>query len=218
MYQRDYIMRMIEQLGMFLTRILGLKEAEKFDAARMEIDQAGKILLGLDMSLIRVLSDEKIISLLQPTGSLDSGKCLLIAELLREEGGICECQGKEDELYTCYTKSLSLYLEALAVNADFRNQEYLSKIDTLIQRLQRFTLPVHVEEKLFHYFEMTGKYAQAENLLFQLLEMNRPGMLEEGIRFYERLLAKSDNKLEQGNLPREEVEDGLRVLQGRQPL
>jgi len=218
MYQRDYIMRMIEQLGVFLTRILKLKEAEKFDAARMEIDRAGKTLLGLDMSLIRALSDEKIISLLQPTGSLDSGKCLLIAELLREEGDICERQGKEEERYTCYSKSLSLYLEALAVNADFRNQEYLTKINALIQRLQQFTLLSHIDEKLFHYFEMTGEYAKAENHLFLLLETDHPEILEEGIRFYERLLAKSDRELEQGNLPREEVEEGLRVLQSRQSL
>lgn len=218
MYQRDYIMRMIEQLGQFLTRILGLKEAKKFDAARMEIDRAGKILLGLDMSLIRVLTDEKIISLLQPTGSLDSGRCLLIAELLREEGEICKLQGKDDERYSCYSKSLSLFLEALAVNAHFRTQEYLAKIDLLIAYLKQTTLPAHIDEKLFRYFEMTGEYARAENLLFQLIEADHPGMLEEGIRFYQRLLAKTDSGLEQGNLPREEVEEGLRVLQGRQSL
>jgi len=36
MFQRDYIMRMIEQLGQALIRIMSLKEAEKFDAAQIE--------------------------------------------------------------------------------------------------------------------------------------------------------------------------------------
>jgi hypothetical protein len=57
MYKRDYIMRMIEQLEVFLTRILRLKEAKKFDAAVFEIGEAGNTLLGLDFDLTRSLSD-----------------------------------------------------------------------------------------------------------------------------------------------------------------
>ena len=36
-----------------------------------------------------------------------------------------------------------------------------------------------------------------------------------GLTFYERLLAQSDAALSQGNLPRPEVEEGLRTLQAR---
>jgi hypothetical protein len=72
------------------------------------------------------------------------------------------------------------------------------------------------------YFEYTGRYARAEEMLFDALgtevgaevdyaeEMEE--MLEQGAAFYSRLLGKADQKLEAGNLSRYEIQEGLTKL------
>jgi hypothetical protein len=65
------------------------------------------------------------------------------------------------------------------------------------------------------YFELTGKYSQAENVLFDLVELNPVAARNEGIKFYERLQILSDEKLEAGNYSREEISQGQRDFNER---
>lgn len=208
MYQRDYIMRLIEQFGQALQRILGVKEAKQFDAALHEISQAGKTLLGLDMTLLRALDDRQIVDFLTTSDGLDSGRCLVTAELFLQEGEITALLGEAEESIRNYSKSLSLFLSALDENKQLHNETYFSKVEDLRKRLSAFPLPGHVTFKLYRYFEQLGYYAKAEDLLFALLAIGYPGITEEGRAFFVRLLALSDAALQQGNLPRTEVLEG----------
>lgn len=208
MYQRDYIMRLIAQFGQALQRILKTKEAEQFDAALYEISQAGKTLLGLDMTLLRALDDRQIVEFLTTSDGLDSGRCLVIAELFLQEGEITARMGKAEESLRDYIKSLSLFLSALAEHEQLRSETYFSKVADLRQRLSAVSLPGHVTFNLCRHFEQRGDYAKAEDLLFALLESGYPGIAAEGRAFFTRLLAQSDAALQQGNLPRSEVLEG----------
>lgn len=215
MYQRDYIMRLIEQFGQALQRILKKREAEQFDAALYEISQAGKTLLGLDMTLLRVLDDRQIVEFLTTSDGLDSGRCLVIAELFLQEGEITALVGDAEESLRDHIKSLSLFLSALAENEQLRSETYFSKVEDLRQRLSAASLPGHVTLKLCRYCEQRGDYAKAEDLLFALLETGYPGIAEAGRAFFARLLALSDAALQQGNLPRNEVVEGQRDFEKR---
>lgn len=64
------------------------------------------------------------------------------------------------------------------------------------------------------HYERTGEFAKAEDALYALLESDpeNPAVVEFGRAFYQRILAKTDRALVEGNLPRSEVEDGLRNL------
>lgn len=212
MFQRDYIMRMIEQLGQALIRIMKLKEAEKFDAAQIEINRAGKMLLGFDMALLRMLSDEEIIKLLKPVEDLDTGKCIVTAELLLEDGNICERQEQAETAGISLVKSLSLFLEALLNSPQMRSPEYLGKVEELVGRLRAFHLPGHISGKLMQFYEVIGDFARAEDVLFDLADREHPGTAALGERFFERLLQQSDEALRAGNLPRDEVVEGYQVF------
>lgn len=205
-------MRLIEQLGQALIRIMKLKEAEQFNAAQIEINLAGKMLLGLDMELLRALSDEEIISLLKPTGELDSGKCLMAAELLKEEADIQERQGQLQESAASYAVSLSLFLEAALTNKQVRSTEYIEKIDFICGKLTDFHLPANIKLKQFRYCELIGELARAEDCLYELIESDSADYIETGIKFYKRLLQLDDAELARGNLPRDEVKEGLQAL------
>ncbi len=88
MFQRDYILRLVEQLAKTLGVVLTLKKARRFDEAELAIAKAAQNLIGLDVETLLALPVEQIVSLFSPSGSLDAGKCIVVAEILYEYGEI----------------------------------------------------------------------------------------------------------------------------------
>ena len=146
-------------------------------------------------------------------GKFDFIKCILLAELLQYHGEIYALQSEPGKSYNYYTKALSLFIEALLSNEKARVEDYTPAIDSLIDELDKYELSAHIKFKIFLYYERIGKFSNAEDLLFELIDMEEPGVIQEGISFYERLLGKTDEELVEGNLPRDEVEDSLSELQ-----
>ena len=70
---------------------------------------------------------------------------------------------------------------------------------------------------LISFHEQMGSYADAEDALWKALDVagNHEDILRRGLAFYENCRKQADNRLEKGNLPRQEVEDGLADLQQR---
>ena len=69
-----------------------------------------------------------------------------------------------------------------------------------------------IQKRLILHYEREGAYADAEDMLFELIDAGHPELIPQGIELYERMLAKPDDELERGKLPRDEVEDGLAQL------
>lgn len=213
MIRSDYIMRMIEQLSRVLVQIVFHKKNGEYEQAIIQINTALKSLVGLDPEIIRTLPAEEIIRLLHIGDQLEAGKCLVIAKLLKERTEILQLSDPTNQsLSESYQKSLSLYLEAILSIPDFKETEYLQDVNELISLLEGSTLSQSVKFKLFRYYDWSGEYATAENLLFQLVEVDYPEIRPIGILFYRRLQKKSDADLILGGLPRPEVEEGLREI------
>lgn len=87
MDRRDYIMRMIEQLGTILValrrRIMG-QEVGREEAAETLRETAR--LGGLDYDLARAMTPETLLLMVAPGGEVDPGRCWLVAELSYLEG------------------------------------------------------------------------------------------------------------------------------------
>jgi hypothetical protein len=85
--QRDYILRLIEQVGAALAalrrRILG----RTGDAAVL-YDELARIAgqAGFDLELLRALSGDTLHMLVSPTGEVEPARCWLMAELLYLDG------------------------------------------------------------------------------------------------------------------------------------
>ncbi len=209
MFQRDYIRRLIEQLGQALHNIYRLRQVEKFDDAQLEIDRAGKSLLGIDLQLLRSLGEDEIIAFFKPGEALDSAKCFAAAALLREEARLREISGLAAQSQAGYRKALRLFLEALQHSKLLRTPENIASIDKLVEKLPKSNLGEAISKKLLWYFEWTGRFAKAEDSLYELLDAGA-AIAAEGEAFYQRLLDKPDAELSAGNLPRAEVMEGMR--------
>jgi hypothetical protein len=110
MHQRDYILRLIEQMGAALialrNRILGRREDplaiwEELSAA------AGQT--GFDLALLRGFSAETLRMLVSPTGEVEPGRCWLMAELLYLDGLQAEVEGRTEDAATGLEKAHTLF-------------------------------------------------------------------------------------------------------------
>lgn len=218
MYQRDYLLRMIEMLARVLSKVLGQKDLKSTEDALLEIDDAGKMYIGLGSAMVSSFSDEDMITLFHSGGTFDTNKCLAISELLYAEGQVFELRKDDDQYRLRYQRSLHFLLEALTEDNDIAVGSYDERIDILLRGLYDVVLPPAVMKKLFHYYEQRGAYAKAEDVLFELIETNQAEMKNDGIGFYKRLLCKTDDELRRGNLPRNEVEEGMQELMKRSQM
>lgn len=111
LHERDYLLRLIEQLGQALSRLMerildrsgdGLPEVEVELAA-----VARKA--GLDLQLARSLAPDSLHLIVAPGGSLSPSRCWLLAELLFLHGLHWEGRGDGDEARRSLVRSLALY-------------------------------------------------------------------------------------------------------------
>ena len=211
---KDFILRLAERMGRELAIILGLCKREQHQEALIYIDGLLLRMSGLTSRSINALSEEMLLRALSPLGNLNVEVCLWIATMLKAEGQIYEDQGNTNESYYRYLKSLYLFLTALQYQPIEDHTQFSTEIKELLAKLEDYELPDNLKQQLIRYYEHSGQYAKAEDILFELLETH-PADQEiraQGIAFYKRLLAKSDADLQAGDFSRSEVHEGIAQL------
>lgn len=211
MSQRDYILRIAEEFGRAVAQVVYQKQIKDYAAGQNLIDEQCKQLLGVGIGFVHSIPEETLLSMLTSFGTLNTEKCWLLASLLKAEGDIYLDQGNSDNSYYSYLQSLNLFLEVLLLDATISGTDFVPELEGLLYKLSEYELPTSTKLKLFQYFDQSGKYARAEDILFDMLEIDPPDkdVLALGIAFYQRLKRKSDAGLEAGNFSRAEVEEGL---------
>lgn len=222
MAQRDYILRMFEEMSRAIAQILYHQQIKDYQAAHDLIDEQIRQTLGMGSGFLLALSDEALLSILTTLETLNGEKCWLIATLLKIDGDLYEEERDENRSFHCRLKACNLFLEALYGQNQKREMEEVAEIDELWMKLKDYELPLRTRQLLFWYFEYTGRYDRAEDMLFDILEIDgdeRLGrrteleeMREKGEAFYARLFGKSDAELAAGNFSRVEIRESLEHL------
>jgi hypothetical protein len=219
MIRRDYILRMIEECIRALARINSLKQGQRWNEASEELDAEFKKLIGDGAQAVARLSETELLARLMrdgPTHALRE-KTLILTTLLKEAGDVATEEDRTEEGRACYLKALHLLLDTLARGEVFECPEFVPKVEMLRESLATASLPARTHALLMQHYERAGEFAKAEDALFAMLdaESGNDAIVEFGVTFYQRLLARSDAALNEGNLPRAEVEEGLKELQHR---
>lgn len=214
MLRQDYLMRMVEILTQALSRILFLRDAGRIDAAIDEIRDTARQLLGVDLVMVDKLAGDDTMALLGTGGHFDAAKCFASGMLLKLHAEIMETQDGEAATIRRFIKSLRLLTESILDAGNPLSDDHVGAIESLWHRVREYELPPGLQSKTIRALELSGRFDLAEDLLFDLLETDDTAV-GMGIGMYERLLTKTDRELEQGNLPRTEVEESLAELKLR---
>jgi tetratricopeptide (TPR) repeat protein len=220
--QRDYILRIIEQLGEVLTHVLHLRRGGSIVEARQYINQSIGRLVGIAPEEIAArsasdLADEirgRLASHRQK--QLVSDQIVVLAGLLHESAHVHDDAGDADAARAERLKALELYLEVLTVDEPGCVPAEAA-VDTILAELTDDP-PVPVMQRLVAAYERSGRYDDAEDWLFHVLDAapDNSAIVAEGIAFYERLLTLDDATLAAGNLPTDEALASLAELLERQ--
>ena len=222
MVKRDYLLRVIEQMGVAwagVLRLAGLRQGGQYEAAGQSIDQLLRQFLGLNSGALETVSAAGLISLIRLGRTAGAGdgvvaeKLLLLGALLREQAELHEAQGEADAAAASGLKALQIYL-TVVVEEGVNDERAVAAVAPLLDKLDEYELPFEIKDLLWRFHEQTGDFAKAEDALFDLLD-DAPDLIPQGVEFYERLAALPDDELINGNLPRDEVAAGLAELQAR---
>lgn len=209
MFQKDYIMRMIEQLTIALAALLGSRSKTKIEECHQMVNEALYNLTGMSEETLLKLSHNDLISIISGGKEIKTEKCFALAEMLKLKADV----SKDDSArsFDLYLKSFSIFVE-VTLGQSLNVQNRYQKINEIIDVIKQYKIPRESNQLLFRYYEFTGQYDKAEDVLFKMITINnKDDMVDEGFAFYERLKGKKLMELEDGNLPLDEVIEGLEV-------
>jgi len=210
---QDYIMRMIEEFVTFVGKLMSRIQRGEIKEARKEIETFYRDMLSHDAGLLHTFSDRDLIARLSQGGSFDAAKGLNLAKVLMIDAELLDRTeaGQAAGMPIARVKYLlafGLLTEAAAKEGDDFPEWAETDLAALAAKLADWELPPDLLRKLFRYEESQGRFGKAEDALFRLQASGFSGIEQEGRLFYARMDALSDEQLMQGNLPREELEEG----------
>ncbi len=209
MFERDFIMRMIRQLAQVLSQILNYKKSGQWKNAQMVIDVACKQLLGLNPEIVERLNADALSDLFTYNNETDYEKCLTLAILLTEQAEIYKNTNQtEDKIFSLYSKGFHLYKAAFK-DQQLHSENNIAYAVLCCDMLTEYKLQTNLQLELFSFYKQFNYFAKAENMLYQLINQNEEDAREHAIKFYKNLLKCDDKTLVKGNLPRNEVLEGL---------
>ncbi len=158
MTQKDYILRIAENVGRALAQIIYDKEIHDYQGALSLIDELCKQTVGAGSGFIHAISEETLLAMLTLLGILNVEKALLIATLLKTEGDIYEDQGNPDAAYESYLKALNLFLEIVLRDDHLHDLRCSPEVEDILGKLEAYELPLDTRRLLFQYYEQRRAY------------------------------------------------------------
>ena len=203
----DFLSRVQAELVRTLEHVRQLHREGETAAALATLHEAQRSLVGLENDLLRRLSSADLLVLLGAggAGTPDLERCLQCAELLAAEHELRADQGEDDAAQA--RKALELYLSALAAEPGFA-PHYSERLRTLTRSLG-YAAPPATQGQLINAYIHAGRFDEAENWLYRLMNTEPETARVRAEAFYRELSTFEDAVLEAGGLPRAEVEEGL---------
>lgn len=184
--------------------------------AKERVNRELKALIGLDINTIDILSFKSIEELISKEKQYNTEKYIAFGELMKFEGEIFGKENKENEKIGYYEKSLEGFYKAYSEDDSIDNK-YLDDAIDVVAELSNYEFSLDIDKKILKIYEMANKFDRAEDTLFYMLRKtdNDGSIILEGMKFYNRLKERDLEELIEGNLPIEEVEDGISELERR---
>jgi hypothetical protein len=134
MYQKDFILRMIEMFGELLAGIMALINKKEYKKAQEKIGRLYSDILREDAAYFDNLDATKLTSELIDSHNYTNGHLEILAELLNAEAELNFAQGLNEKALTYSVKSLYIF-EYIDAEQKTYSLERINKIETIRKRI-----------------------------------------------------------------------------------
>ncbi len=134
MYQKDYILRMIEMLGDLLAAIFGLVRKGDYTQASEKLERIYYDILKEDAAFFRSIPRDELTSLLLEKHNYTNGHLEILAELFNAEAELAMAQGNGAGSLEYSEKSLLLF-EFIDTRQKTLYPERLDKMSAIRERI-----------------------------------------------------------------------------------
>lgn len=220
----DLIQRTLAELTAALVRLERRPEPAAVEAARELLDRAYRRHLGVAGEVVRRLPSEQLLAVISTTGRVDGERAFLTAALIEVDaamsgGEVASAAAGADPARAAAgadparapelrLRALDLYTEAGTARVGVADLP--ERVRRVRAALLDHVLPEPSYARLLRYFVHEGRFAVAEDLLFEWLEEHgaTASLRAAGEDLYDGLEAESDERLLAGELPRDELAEG----------
>jgi hypothetical protein len=135
MYQKDYILRMIEMLGQLIAGILGMIKKGNFEQAEDQLENLYYTMLKEDSAFFRDIPAEELTDRLLHQHNYTNGHLEVLAELFNAEAELRQAKDDKPGSLEYYQKSLRLF-EFIDSEYKTYSQERIDKIVAIKDRIK----------------------------------------------------------------------------------
>lgn len=218
MLKRNITSEMAQNFIKYLNKLDKEKNNKNYDEALNLIDTAFKDIFKLGGKFFNSFSTENLIDMATTNGGTSTDKCIMMAKLLQEEALILEAQDKLDDAFYINQKSLNIFLHGyINKNDNCTLNNYFDDMQSIIDNVFKYKLPVSLENKIRDYYASLNKYSSADNVAYDILEQNNydKDLINDALAFYDKLLLKEDSILESGGITKSEIKESIAELKSK---
>jgi len=140
MFQKDYILRMIEMIGDLIAAILGLIKRGDLEQAEKMIEMGYYELLRREASFFQLIPKEHLTDKLLGDHHYTNGHLTVLAELFYAEAMVSKAYDKRDNSRVCFEKSL-LLLEFLEQADKTYSEKRIERMNQIKEQLAELSKP-----------------------------------------------------------------------------
>ena len=138
MYQKDYILRMIEMLGDMLAAIFGLVRKGDFEQATEKLERVYYDILKEDAAFFRSIPKEDLTHKLLEEHNYTNGHLEILAELFNTEAELSAAQGNSQACLEYSEKALLLF-EFIDLQQKTLSMDRLDKMTGIRERITKLS-------------------------------------------------------------------------------
>jgi len=150
-FQKDYLMRLIQQFIQGLIQVLTKRESGEIREAVDDLGEMYHSYLGLDRATIAQMTDHQLLSLFGGEENIGLDKCLMIAELFYSE---TQMASSDSDKYTM--RALRFYLLAMKGTDMWDDSPAFEHFQELLSTIQFSDVPVELLKQLEKFLHRIG--------------------------------------------------------------
>jgi hypothetical protein len=139
--QRDFILRLIEQIAALLASVIAKERAGQLSEAKADLEEKARQTIGMNLRDLKRLSPEAVSQLLESSGGLRYGRAVILAELLLHDAALSETNDQSSETLLSYLHAFCLLSDTMPTLTEEDQAVYRPKLNELATRLG--SLPPH---------------------------------------------------------------------------